>query len=539
MVLRILRVALISTVCLICGASLLRAQRIPLAPFVPLGSESEERLRLTHLRSASENAAYLIRSALTLSWSTRQLQPAGISFIAPEIRVVTNSALPLSFNDGPLWAGRGTSTITTAGIEVHAASVRLVLAPHLTTSENLAFQVIPFPENDPAQRSVWANPFHPAPSSIDLPYRFGDTRVRRIGLGQSSLSVGLSGLVAGVGTQNLWWGPGIRNAIVMSNNADGFAHAFVQTRDGVHTRIGRFDAQWILGRLDESGFFDRDSTNNVRSLSGLVVVWTPRADRGLSLGVSRTVFAPTTNGRMRGAAAFDVLRDVGTPNTHPTDSLKGRDQLFSFFARWVFPAAGLATYVEWARFEQPRSLRNALEFPGHSQAYTLGLEWASLPMRAGTFRLQAEATNLEPDASLRFGPVATTYTSRTVAQGYTHRGKTLGAAIGPGSSSQWLAGDLFGSTFRVGAFLERIRWDNATLWLPIVPQVKNEDISLVSGLRGSATYKGMRLLLAYTHTVRLGYLFQDKIADHARGTHAGVDLLNQTLSVTLSTAVAR
>ena len=93
--------------------------------------------------------------------------------------------------------------------------------------------------------------------------------------------------------------------------------------------------------------------------------------------------------------------------------------------------------------------------------------------------------------------------------------------------------------YRFCVFLERIRWDNATLWLPIVPQPKNEDISLLGGLRGSVTWKGARLGLEFTHAVRLDYLYQDRIANETQGTHAGVDLRNNTLALTLTTALGR
>ena len=62
-------------------------------------------------------------------------------------------------------------------------------------------------------------------------------------------------------------------------------------------------------------------------------------------------------------------------------------------------------------------------------------------------RLQAEHTYLEKSATSRDRPVGVYYTSRAVLQGYTHDGRVLGAAIGPGASSHWLAVDYFGFYF--------------------------------------------------------------------------------------------
>jgi hypothetical protein len=520
------------------GAARLSAQHVVTTPVVLLGSEAEERVRLRQLLGETGSGGFMLRSSSTLS--PRALDRGWrLEVFDPELRSITNSSIPFSLNDGPLWAGRGANSIVTAGLGLTVGSVRVIVAPQFVAAENQAFQVIPYPQNNAPRRSVWANPFHPPESSIDLPYRFGDASIRHADAGQSSLSIGVRHVSFGIATENLWWGPGVRNAIVLSNNAPGFPHAFVQTRNGVRTRIGTFDAQWILGQLHESDFFDTDRSNDLQSLSGLVVVWRPRSDSGLSLGIARTVFAPAEDRRVSPSAAFDVFRNVGRPNTDPDAIAKGPgpDQLFSLFGRWVFPSAGFETYVEWARFEEPISFRDFLEFPNHSQGYTLGLQWARPMARGATFRLQAEATYLEPDPSLRVRPVAMTYTSRSVVQGYTNRGKLLGASIGPGASSQWLSADVFGGAFRLGMFAGRIRWDNATLWLPIVPDVKNEDVSLMGGLRGSLQVFNARLTMEYTNTVRLDYLFQDKIADYARGTHSGVDINNRTLSIGLSTAV--
>lgn len=531
----------------LCAATrTLPAQWASMARFVPVGSEADERARLEQLRGRETDASYLFRSASTLSMRAESAVRSGarrarLMLIAPELRVVSNSALPFSLNDGTLWAGKGTSTILRTGLGLSLGPVRLLLAPERTTSENRAFQVIPYPQGDTPARNVWANPFHPAASSIDLPFRFGERPIEQVSAGQSSVTIDLPWLSTGVATENLWWGPGAQNAVVLSNNAAGFPHAFLQTRDGIKTPVGRVDAQWILGQLRESDFFDADRSNNRRSLSGIVAVFTPSIDSAFSLGMARTVMAPTSGRAVSPRAAVDVFRKVGRPNTDPDYVTKGPrpDQLISFFARWVVPRAGFEAWTEWARFEEPASIRDLLEFPGHSQGYTLGLQWAHPLSSGATMRVQAEGTNLEPDASIRVRPVATTYTSRAMGQGYTNRGKSLGASIGPGSSSQFVQADLFGVNYRFGVFASRIRWDNATLWEPIVPQVKNEDISLLAGVRGSLSRRSARLLVEYTHAARLGYLYQDKISNPARGEHAGVDFINRTLSVTLSTFVGR
>ncbi len=496
-------------------------------------SVGEDRIRLRQLTETGGAPDFLIRSTSSL---TAPLSGDGFRFalVAPELAVVTNSALPFSMNDGPLWAGRGLNTMITGGVTAAWGRFRAILAPQVWSAQNSDFQVIHYLPVEPDGRSIWSNPFHPLPSSIDLPYRFGDERLSGVEAGQSSLSATFSRVIAGIGTENLWWGPGIQNAIVLSNNAAGFPHAFVRTNNGWRTRAGRFDAQWILGSLRESSFFDSVATNDTRSISGLVVVWTPAADSGLSIGATRTVWANSTSDVPVGAL-FNVLRDVGRPNSDTAAAAGSTDQIFSLFARWVFPRAGFEAYGEWARFELPASFRDFLEYPQHSQAYTVGLQWAKPVRVRGTdahLRVQAEGTYLEPDPSQRVRPVGTTYASRSVPQGYTNRGQSLGAAIGPGSSSQWVAVDVFGARYSFGGYVERIRRDNATLWTSIVYEPKSEDLSLIGGLRGSVTWRGMQVALDFAHDVRLDHLFQDlAFTDH----HEGVDIANNTLSLKIST----
>ena len=519
------------------GAQLPRVDVV--GTLVQPASVAEDRLRLGQLFGTGSTPDFLIRAVSSLNPSSGQGDGFTFRVIAPEIGIIHNSALPFGMNDGPVWAARGLSTQITAGVTAEWGRLRAILAPQFWSAENRDFQVIQYLPVQPDGRSPWSNPFHPLPSSIDLPYRFGDRPLSAVDAGQSSISADLGRVVAGFGTENLWWGPGIQNAIVMSNNAPGFPHAFARTDGGWRTPAGRFDAEWILGTLRESPFFDSDDGNNTRSIAGLVVAWTPTADSGLTIGAARTVWANTTSSVPVGAM-FDMLRDVGRPNTD-TSSSAGPDQIFSLFGRWVFPGAGFETYAEWARFEQPASLRDFLEYPQHSQAYTVGLQWARpVQVRGGDARLrvQAEGTYLEPDPAQRVRPVGTTYASRVVPQGYTNRGQSLGAAIGPGSSSQWLAVDLFSTRYTVGGYLERIRRDNATLWTHIVPEPKSEDLSLIGGLRGSLIWRDVQVAIDFTHDVRLDYFFQDR-PNKDDPFHQGVDIGNNTLSLRISTAIGR
>lgn len=498
------------------------------------GGEAEERLRLAKpARFATRRRG---SDFITGRSASTRAPIIDITWLAPDVRTVHNSGLPFSINEGALWAGRGTNLLVTTGVAITAGPLHVQVAPQFTRSDNQRFQVIPFPQNTttPA-RSVWAHPFYPPNSSIDLPLRPGPDPLERTIAGQSRVSLMLPGIALGVSTENRWWGPTIRHPLVLGAGSEGVPHLFVETRDGLKTPLGMFRSEWLLGALRESPVFDDDPTNDARSLNGMLLSLTPAADSALTIGIMRTVMGAVQGTRPQARAAMDVFRSVA-----PSDTT--RSQITALFAQYAFPAAGFEAWVEWARFSQPASLSDLLEYPGHSQGYTFGLQW-SRPTRAGRVRLAAEATNTEPDASMRVRAVPIAYTSAAVPQGFTHRGRMLAHPFGPGSSGQWFTADLFSSRFRVGTFAGRIRWNNGVLWTPLIPQLKLEDITLHGGARASVRIGperfASRMGVEYTSGVRLSYLFQSKLLDWSSGRNGGVDLPNRTLAVTWSTVAFR
>ncbi len=489
------------------------AQRVRYDSFVSLGGETDERWRVDQLRPGGTSDGVLLRSVSRRA-AQRNDTIHGVVVLLPELRFIRNSALPFSSNEGALRPGRGVNMAFGFGADIRWKSLRLTLAPEVDAEENRAFQVIPYPLGGQPTRSVWANPFHPPPESLDLPPRFGDRSSVRWSPGQTTLTYRIGAVDVGASTENLWWGPGIRDAILLSNNAPGFPHLLARPAAPLSVGAGRIDFDVILGRLSESGYFDTDSSNNHPLLAGAAMTWRADTSAGLQLGLAR-------------------LRIAGT---------SGHDQMTSVFGRWLFPEAGFEAYTEWARFQDPTSLRDFLEFPSHAQGYTLGLQWARPLPAHRTFRLQSEVSYLEPSASFRLRPVTTSYTSNSVLQGFTNGGKILGASSGPGSSAQWLAGDVLGTVWRAGVFAGRIRYDNGTLLGPIVTQLRQPDVTLLEGIRVVRDFTRFRVSLQAIDGVRLDYLFQAGYLPSDQSNPAGfkaIDISNRTLSVTVTSLTTR
>jgi hypothetical protein len=520
------RPALMLALALACRVA--QAQVIGEASLVRPALERDELARVAALLDSAGKPYSTLRSpSRQLAWPKEY---GSLTVFLPEVTVGNNSALPYGFNDGPIWQGRGTNVQVIAGMAVVVGPVRLIVAPEFLSSENLAYQTITYPPNGPGNRSPWADPFHPAPNGIDLPSRFGDQPLRSVDRGQSSLTLRLPLVELGVSTENVWWGPGIQNALVWSSQAAGVPSAFLRTREPIKTRAGTFDAWYNVGTLQESNFFDNNPHNNINSMAAIAVQWRPPNTTGLEFGIARMVIAD--NGVTLGTLG-DPFRSVGQPNSADSLSPGTHDQISSLWTRWAPPGVGFEAWAEWARFEEPTSLRDLLVDPGHSEGYTVGLQWARR-VGGGTARLWGEATYVEPSPSLRTRPEGVTYVSRSVPQGFTELGQMLGAGIGPGASSQWLGGDWLHSRWRVGAYLARVRWDNTAVYSDLVPQPGQSDVSLISGLRLAGELAGVRVLVDWAHSVRLNYLYQSYYANLAEGTYHGIDIVNDAMTVTFS-----
>jgi hypothetical protein len=505
-----------------------------------VGRDAVDRQRLGEL-TGKPSVQLLLRSPSRLLGASRTRR--GLLALTPEVQIVSNSALPFSVNDGAVWAGRGVNTRIAGGFFARYGSLRVMFAPEIITAANRDFDLhIPQIERPPIppDRSPWSFEWYAyGPYSIDMPTRFGDRSIRRIEPGQSSLAVG-GRVEAGVSTESNWWGPGVNNALILSDNAAGFPHLFFRSSHPLGTKVGELDFRWIVGGLAESDYFDTLSTNDLRSISAGAVTLRLRRPFGLTIGAARSVWGTATGWGeipLRWLEVFHPTRRRG--GAALSDSALypgGREQIASLFAHWIFPRAGFETYAEWGRTHLPTSIRDFLVTPNHSQAYTLGLQWRRPGFRGDQFwRIHAENTSVEQSATFRNRPLGVWYTSRHVIQGYTHRGQLLGAAVGPGSSGQTLALDYFGRRGSIGLQAGRMRLNEDVRSISPILDFKRwctHDINLYWGARAS-TYSALGFA---SIDVRLGNRIQPwfQVRSGCPRGDAMVDIRNNTVSIILA-----
>lgn len=434
-----------------------------------------------------------------------------------------NSARPWGQNDGAVWQGRGSTFALSTGVFGRYGVVSAALRPRFIRAENRDFELSIWPVA--SRQSAYAYPLR---NDIDLPQRFGPEAFTLLDLGESYLRLDYRGFALGLSNENMWWGPGWRNAIVMSNNAAGFGHAFLGTSRPVNISVGHIQGRWVWGRLTESDYFIDVSDNldegekpgqNRRFLTGIVLDFMPEWIPGLSLGAAHTYLLHAM--REPGLAAYLGVFNLPFFNSEkddPTYSKGADDKLLSLYARWLLPESGFEVYFEWARGDHTSSVRDVLVEPDHARGYTLGLQKSFVLAPAWWLHLAAEHTTLE--APRESGTRDMTkkrasyfYTHEGIKQGYTQRGQVIGAGIGPGANAQFVGLDLYAPWGKAGLFGFRQVHDNDRYYSWLKGQVLwyLHEVELGFGAEALLFVKGFEIggAVAYARLLNKDYLFKN------------------------------
>jgi hypothetical protein len=385
-----------------------------------------------------------------------------VSFYSPEFTTYWRNLRPGGINDGAIWQGRGFTSAVSGGVHLRYRFLSASFRPMFIYHQNRRFPLSRY-----AGRQEWSEFSHPF-YRIDNPQRFGPESFWVADPGQSYIRADYRGFEAGLTNENRWWGPAVHYPIIMSNNAPGFWHYFAGTSTPRDIYIGDLDVTLIWGKLLESDYFDEQSFNDERYITGINLSINPKPVPNLTLGFSRVFYRWLPP---QGIPPRDLFRvfEAFTKSRHVTDTnLSGNDefsQMLSLYGRWVFPESGFELYGEWARNDHSWDLRDALGEPEHSRAYSAGFQKTFTLPNENLFTINAEIAQLEASNTrdLR-SRSATYYAHGIVMQGYTHRGQLLGAGIGGGSNSQILHGNYFFSDGKISGWFRRSVYDNDFLY---------------------------------------------------------------------------
>lgn len=356
-----------------------------------------------------------------------------------------NDNLGLGYNDGSMLPSVGSQDRIMVNMEARWKGLVVTIAPELLRAENLAPQDFVLNSQDP---NYMARYYLFIVNKVDAYSRFGVDKIQKTLLGQSGIRYENKSFSIGISNENLWWGPGVRNSLVMTNNATGFPHLSFNTIKPVKSKFGQFEGQVILGlptnpefdhpdnarmrKIWEAGIAKKDSSS--RSLAGFVIDWQPVWTKNLHIGMASSSMSYLKNkeGRLLAFPLFISRKPI---------------KLGSMFLRYVMPKDKTELYIEYGRADKMTTLFNILR-DSIPSGYTAGIrKLFQLSNGKSHFMVGIEVTRLQlPDPRLIFtlgnpyGAPQTNswYASSQILQGYTNYGQVIGAGIGPGSNSQTL-----------------------------------------------------------------------------------------------------
>lgn len=374
-----------------------------------------------------------------------------------------NTHHPYGINDGAMIPAKGYQASVSAGLYAKIGPLSIQLRPEYIYAANERFREITELNHGESFTKVYTR----YRNRIDEPERFGTGSYSKLNFGQSGIRLNAGPVSFGLSNENLWWGPGIRSSLLMSNNAAGFKHLTLNTLRPVATFIGTFEAQLIAGRLDGSGIPQPAGpgyvakTNDWRYISGGIITYQPKWISGLYLGIDRTY---VINSRNLGKGFFDYFpvfsafaKNSYNKNGVDEENAKLRDQRISFFCRWILKESKAEFYFQYGKNDHNYNLRDAIVEPEHSRAYVAGMRKLVALARPNEFiQLGLEVTQLESPSNKLIREGDYWYGSGPVNQGYTQLGQVIGAGIGSAGNMQSMDVSWVKGVKRIGLQLERV-----------------------------------------------------------------------------------
>lgn len=382
---------------------------------------------------------------------------------------VNNSLLPQNWNDGNMYPARGWQERYTIGLQLKLGIIDINLQPEWLKVQNIPQQYYP---GNPEDGNFMPKYFGSVANVIDHFRQFGNKKIDTFSLGQSRIGLKLGPISFGFSNQNNWWGPGLRNSLVLTNNAAGFKHLYLSTNKPIKSFMGNFEFSAITGILDTNWYEDPDlplmrsiwtggiAKKNLdqRKMDAITINWHPKWIPNLFIGYvySRQYYKHQLN--PYGGYSFSFFSKDFT-----------KVELGSLIFRLLLPKDHAEFYGEigipnkapwpWKFFEKnPKT------------GFVFGVtKFAKFKSNKSFLRLNVEMTQLQlynpkdmfyPGWAFVGGLPNSWYTSDVIKQGYTNQGQILGASIGPGSNSQTINLSYHYKYNHFGIMVERISQNN-------------------------------------------------------------------------------
>jgi hypothetical protein len=428
-----------------------------------------------------------------------------------------NSNYPFGINDGEMIPNRGSQFNVSGGVFIEYGPLTVQLQPEILHASNLEFTGFPLEH----WGSTWLQ-YYEWINTADIPERFGNSTITKLSLGQTSIRFNYKAYSIGVSNENLWWGPGRKASLLMSNNAPGFLHLTLNTRKPVETILGSFEGQLIAGRLEASGiepsypdytytntplYVPKRADEDWRYLSGLVLSYQPKWLPGLFLGFSSVsqMYQQDMNSL---ADYLPVFNGEKGPESISRPNVDKRNQLSSGFFRWINANGHFEFYGEYGSNGNSRSLNDFLINPDKNGAFTFGFSnLAPLKESDQFIQMGLEITQVGQTDREVILARNSWYTHPYVRHGYTHKGQVLGFGYGPGSNAFSFDLAWVKDFNRIGLAFDYINYNNDFYYRRFeeIKDVRRKYVDLVPSLIGEWRFDNLQFSANLKYISTLNY----------------------------------
>jgi len=362
-----------------------------------------------------------------------------------QLRSQYNSLHPYGWNDEGMIKAKGIQTMARIGVYTRIGPLHIQFMPEHVNAENPPYEI--------------SNEFGTITKD----------RYEQNFLGQSSVRLNLSAVSIGFSNENIYWGPGQYGALIMSNNAPGFAHYTFNTIRPIKTFLGSFEFQLVTGRLEQDPTVPFETVSlkiipnwkDPRIFNGLNMVFQPKFFPNLFIGINRAYQYSEVSLEQQGNGFVDkflpVFSKVFKSSLGGTNEDKiQRDQQLSFFTRWLFPKSHAEMYFEYGWNDHKDNFRDFWIDPEHAASYLIGFKKVQ-PLNQNRW--------LELNAELIQTSQTIDYLVRTAGDwyiyengGYNHFNQILGAGSGRGNNVQTVQINLLKGLSKIGMKIQRIQY---------------------------------------------------------------------------------
>lgn len=419
-----------------------------------------------------------------------------------------NSHHPEGLNDNAMISSKGFQTLLSSGVYFKYGPLEIKFKPEFVYAQNNHFNG--FPSNYITKYGIHF-PKDPYGNRIDLPERFGATVYKKVFWGQSSLRLNLGALSFGISNENLWWGVGYRNSLIMSNTAPGFFHLTLNTVQPINIGIGHIEGQIISGKLVESGYTE-SLLDDWRYINAMILSYNPKWINGLFLGFVRS-FVMYHEGMGNSIGDYLPVFSFLSKNSGGTNldvDNQNQNQIISIFMRWVFFKSNSEVYFEYGRDDHAWNTRDFVLEPSHSSTYIIGMR-KLFPLNSKSTHIQLiiEATHLATNqTTINRNPpgnkIGSWYTHGRVKHGYTHMGQLIGAGIGPGSNLQTIDISWCQNLNQIGLRLERYVHNN-DFWYDYVQDIRANWVDISYTAYANWGFKNFLVSFKLKHVLSRNY----------------------------------